>query len=90
MGIAMEARTDLGETPGGLQAPHVVKEGGTYHMFYGDWERICLARSEDGKLFERVQVKDGQPDALLGALREQPRSDGSQNSRYLLLLLHGP
>lgn len=61
MGIAMEARTDLGETAGGLQAPHVINENGVYHMFYGDWQRICLARSEDGKSFERVSVRNGEP-----------------------------
>jgi len=33
MGIAMEADASVGETPGGLQAPHVVKVGDTYHMF---------------------------------------------------------
>jgi hypothetical protein len=59
-GIAMEARVELGETAGGLQAPHVIEEGGVYHMFYGDWRRICLARSADGKSFERVSVKDGE------------------------------
>jgi sucrose-6-phosphate hydrolase SacC (GH32 family) len=53
MGIAMEARTDVGETAGGLQAPHVVKIGDLYHMFYGDWENICVAASENGKTFTR-------------------------------------
>jgi len=60
MGIAMEARAELGETPGGLQAPHVIRVDGVYWMFYGDWQRICLARSEDGKAFTRVSVRDGQ------------------------------
>jgi len=59
MGIAMEAKTELGETAGGLQAPHVVKIGGTYHMFYGDWENICAATSEDGKAFKRRVNADG-------------------------------
>jgi hypothetical protein len=54
MGIAMQAETKYGETPGGLQAPHVVKLGDTYYMFYGDWESICLATSRDGKNFTRV------------------------------------
>jgi hypothetical protein len=53
MGIAMEASSDAGETPGGLQAPHVVKVGPAYWMFYGDWENICAATSEDGKTFTR-------------------------------------
>src|SRR6266496_6856959 len=38
MGIAMEADTKLGETKGGLQAPHVFKEKGRYYMVYGDWQ----------------------------------------------------
>jgi hypothetical protein len=52
-GIAMEARPEYGETSGGLQAPHVVKINGLYHMFYGDWENICVATSKDGKEFAR-------------------------------------
>jgi hypothetical protein len=59
MGIAMEAKTELGETAGGLQAPHVVKIGDAYHMFYGDWENICAATSEDGKTFTRRVNADG-------------------------------
>ncbi|GMV97682.1 MAG: hypothetical protein AMXMBFR83_20370 [Phycisphaerae bacterium] len=53
MGVAMKADARYGETPGGLQAPHVVTLGGEYLMFYGDWVRICLARGRDGKHFER-------------------------------------
>ena len=34
MGIAMEADTALGETKGGLQAPHVIKLDDIYYMFY--------------------------------------------------------
>ncbi|MBN1488596.1 MAG: hypothetical protein JXA69_01660 [Phycisphaerae bacterium] len=59
MGIAMQADPRFGETPGGLQAPHVVLIGTTYHMFYGDWEHICLATSTDGKTFERRLGSDG-------------------------------
>ena len=59
MGIAMEAKTEFAETAGGLQAPHVVKIGDTYHMFYGDWENICAATSEDGKAFTRRVKADG-------------------------------
>jgi len=66
MGIAMEAQSDLGETPGGLQAPHVIREDGIYWMFYGAWSRICLARSEDGKAFERVPVRGGRPILFAG------------------------
>ena len=57
MGIAMEADASFGETPGGLQAPHVIKLGKTYRMFYGDWVNICQATSRDGKKFRR-QVRD--------------------------------
>jgi len=53
MGVALEASHEHGETPGGLQAPHVVKHGGGYLMFYGTWESIAIATSEDGKNFTR-------------------------------------
>ena len=53
MGIAMQADPRVGETEGGLQAPFVLEAGGTYHMFYGDWEHVCLALSVDGKAFTR-------------------------------------
>lgn len=59
MGIAMQADPKYGETPGGLQAPHVVKIDDLYHMFYGDWEHICLATSRDGKNFTRRLNEDG-------------------------------
>lgn len=65
-GVAMEARVDLGEMAGCVQAPHVIKEDGVYHMFYGDGQRICLARSDDGKSFERLLGKDGQPALFSG------------------------
>lgn len=54
MGIAMEADPAFGETPGGLQAPHVIRVLGDYYMFYGDWEHICLAKGWDGKTFARL------------------------------------
>ena len=66
MGIAMVADPGLGETPGGLQAPHVFKENNVYYMAYGDWHRICLARSDDGKVFSRVLNPRGQPDLFTG------------------------
>jgi len=53
MGIVMQADPNLGETPGGLQAPYVFKVGSLYHMVYGDWTHICSAVSEDGKTFMR-------------------------------------
>lgn len=59
MGIAMEADPSVGEAPGGLQAPHVIKAGDTFHMFYGDWANICRATSKDGKNFTRVLQKNG-------------------------------
>ena len=54
MGVAMEADESLGETPGGLQAPYVTRDGDRFLMFYGDWENVCLAESEDGKEFRRI------------------------------------
>ena len=64
MGIAMEADTTLGEASGGLQAPYVIQKDGVYYMFYGDWNRICLATSLDGKNFKRVN--DPEPDLFSG------------------------
>jgi len=58
-GIALEASTRHGETAGGLQAPHVVKLNGFFHMFYGDWENICVASSVDGKSFARRENDKG-------------------------------
>jgi hypothetical protein len=53
MGVALRADESLGETPGGLQAPHVVQRDGRYLMLYGDWEHVCAATSDDGKTFVR-------------------------------------
>lgn len=66
MGIAMEADTTLGESKGGLQAPHVITLYGMYYMFYGDWGDICMARSEDGKNFTRVLNSEGIPALFSG------------------------
>lgn len=68
MGIIMEADTTLGETKGGLQAPHVIKKDGIYYMLYGDWENICLAKSTDGKNFTRVLNDEGTPALFTGPL----------------------
>lgn len=78
MGIAMEARPDLGEQPGGLQAPHVIKHQGVYHMAYGDWVNICFATSTDGKTFERVIQATGKT----GVFSEGPNS----NTRDAMLI----
>jgi hypothetical protein len=59
-GIAMMSNLAFGEPLGGLQAPFVLKEKNVYYMFYGDWNRICLARSKNGKQFERVLNDKGQ------------------------------
>ncbi len=68
MGVAMKADPARGETPGGLQAPHVIRAGGVYHLFYGDWEHICRASSRDGKTFERWVA----PGGLTGLFGEGP------------------
>ncbi len=67
-GIAMLADTTLGEEPGGLQAPYVMEEGGKYYMFYGDWNNICLAISDDGKEFTRVLNNQGNARLFAGPL----------------------
>jgi arylsulfatase A-like enzyme len=59
MGIAMRADPKFGETPGGLQAPFVFRERDIFHLFYGDWERICRATGSDGKTFARVLDAEG-------------------------------
>jgi hypothetical protein len=80
IGVAMEAEPELGETPGGLQAPYVVKVDGLWHMFYGDWVNICHAVSRDGKTFARVVQEDGRT----GMFSEGPEA----NTRDVMLLEH--
>ena len=63
-GFPFLADTTLGEMLNGLQAPYVIQKQGTYYMFYGDWNQICLAKSTDGKNFERV-IRNGNA-ALFG------------------------
>ncbi|MGH7946231.1 MAG: hypothetical protein ACREF9_14650, partial [Opitutaceae bacterium] len=41
-----------------------------YYMFYGDWLRICLATSADGKTFTRFRNQRGQPDLFTGPLHQ--------------------
>ncbi len=65
-GIAMQSDPFLGEPLGGLQAPFVLKENNVYYMFYGDWDRISLAQSEDGKQFKRIMNDKGQPGLFKG------------------------
>ena len=67
-GIMMRADVTAGETEGGLQAPYVMKENGIYYMFYGDWENICLAKSTDGKKFERVLNENGKSALFTGPM----------------------
>ncbi len=59
MGIAMQADPQFGESPGGLQAPHVVRVGDLFYMLYGGWSKICLATSTDGKTFRRWRNAEG-------------------------------
>ena len=59
VGIAMVADPSVGETPGGLQAPHATRIGDEWVMAYGDWEHICFARSADGKEFSRQIGENG-------------------------------
>ncbi len=80
MGIAMEADTTLGETFGGLQAPHVIKNDDVYYMLYGDTENICLAISKDGKEFTRVINDEGTPALFTGPY---------WNTRDAMTLKHG-
>lgn len=79
-GIAMEADPSLGETPGGLQAPHVIKVDDTYHLFYGDWVNICHATGKDGKTFTRVVQSNGKT----GMFTE----GAGNNTRDVMLLPH--
>jgi hypothetical protein len=58
-GVAMVADTAVGETLGGLRAPHVQRIGDVWHMVYGDTEDISRAMSLDGKGFTRVLQPTG-------------------------------
>jgi hypothetical protein len=76
-GIAMMSNPKVGEPEGGLQAPFVLKEKGKYYMFYGDWDHICLATSNDGKNFTRVLNQKGKSELFQGP---------SQNTRDAMVL----
>ena len=80
MGIALEADPELGETPGGLQAPHVVNAGDTWHMFYGGSVHLFPVVSLDGKTFERVIQDNGKT----GMFSEGPEA----HTRDVMLLEH--
>jgi hypothetical protein len=73
MGIAMQADPKLGETEGGLQAPHVILQEGLYWMFYGDWENICSATSKDGKTFNRRILSNGKTGLFTEGLADNTR-----------------
>jgi hypothetical protein len=75
-GIKWAANPLLGENQGGMQAPFVLKEDNTYYLFYGDWKRICLAKSNDGKNFTRVVGGNGQP----GLITEHSQADFQTNT----------
>ncbi len=81
-GIAMQAEPELGETAGGLQAPHVIQHEGKYWMFYGDWRHICLAASDDGKQFQRV-LQAGRPQ-----LFSEDTDEVYANTRDPMILRH--
>ncbi|MDD2380958.1 MAG: hypothetical protein WCY58_05775 [Mariniphaga sp.] len=66
LGIVMEADTTVGEKKGGLQAPHVIQKDEIYYMLYGGWAQICLAKSTDGKTFERVLNDKGTTEIFTG------------------------
>jgi glutamine amidotransferase-like uncharacterized protein len=63
-GVALRADIGLGEAPGGLRGPTVIRDGELYRMFYSDHARICMAESTDGKSFTRSTLVNGQPAAF--------------------------
>lgn len=80
-GVAMTADERFGEEPGGLQAPHVIRTGDTWHMLYGNWHGIALAQSSDGKQFQRV-VNDGGSSQVF----TEDRPDVPANTRDAMVL----
>ncbi len=66
IGIAMRADSKCGELEGGLQAPFVFRDGKRFEMFYGGWNDICSASSDDGKTFQRNLNAEGKT-TLFGA-----------------------
>jgi len=57
-GVTFTGDARIGEMAGGMQAPHVVRTGGKFRMYYGDYRHICLAESEDGKTFKKILRND--------------------------------
>lgn len=68
-----------------MQAPFVFKEGDVYHLFYGDWNRVCLATGSDGKNFKRVSGENGQPDLFT----EYADLEYGRNARDPMILKKG-
>ncbi|MBN1400357.1 MAG: hypothetical protein JXA74_05950 [Anaerolineae bacterium] len=77
-GIAMRAEARYGESIDDwngeewIQAPHVIVHEGVHHMFYGGHRtelgtcQICLARSPDGRAFQRYQDERGYSRVFVG------------------------
>jgi hypothetical protein len=65
-GIAMRSEQKYGEKAGGLQAPFVFRNQEKFVMFYGGWDDICSAASQDGKSFDRLTNTEGKV-TLFGA-----------------------
>jgi sucrose-6-phosphate hydrolase SacC (GH32 family) len=59
----------------------VITVGDVYYMFYGDWANICLAKSRDGKKFERVLGAEGRPQ-----LFTEDKPDDRANTRDPMVL----
>ena len=81
-GITMQADPNVGETAGGLQAPHVIERDGQFLLYYGDWQHIGLATGTDGKTFNRRMNKYSGTSGLFG---EHPGS----NTRDAMVLESG-
>jgi hypothetical protein len=59
VGIVQVTDSAQGEWEGSLQAPHVVRAGSSWWMFYGSGGRIFLQTSRDGKRFTRWKDRAG-------------------------------
>jgi len=80
MGVAMRADPRTGELSGGLQAPYVFRNNGQHVMFYGGWDDICSATSQDGKTFVRKLNADGKVTLF------RNRDEAQQNPRDAMLI----